>query len=278
VTFNPNDCASQNYKIIEYLVLAPCAMSTLKILQNCPSQSRTMLSAIGAKDPEESNLITFNMDYFMERVSHDLAFQIQVLVSVHTIRCTVLDEGTSTCVISLPCWRALASPLLTLSPTTFKSFDGHGFKPHGLLKYFFVNLKGKTISVDIEVIDMPLNFNLLHGRIWFYAMTTIASLVFHILRFPHQGNIITVDQLDYTTPDLNNVAENHVPFLGNNSFESVGVGLLKNSSFMGVFPFPSPPTVQVSTLNMILTQAQKSFDSSLPLVVTGLDEHSSSSL
>jgi hypothetical protein len=35
---------------------------------------------------------------------------------------------------------------------------------------------------------------------------------------------------------------NNVPFLGQNSFESVGVGLLKDSSLMGFFPFPAPPT------------------------------------
>jgi hypothetical protein len=41
---------------------------------------RSLLLAIGAMDPEESNLITFNNDYFKERLSRHLAFQIQVLV------------------------------------------------------------------------------------------------------------------------------------------------------------------------------------------------------
>jgi hypothetical protein len=253
-------------------------MSTLEVLQHCPSQRRTLLSAIGAMDPEESNLITFNLDYFKEKVSHHLAFQIQVLVGGKNIHRTVLDEGASTCVMYFPCWRALGSPTLTPSPTTLKAFDGHGFQPHGLLQYFIVTLKGKTVSVDIEVVDVPLDYNLLLGRSWFYAMTVIASSVFRILRFPHQGNIIIVDQLEYTTPDLNNVTTNNVPFLGQNNFESVGVGLLKDSSLMGVFPFPTPPTMQVSTLNMISTQVRQSFDSSHPLVVPGLDEHSSLSL
>jgi len=73
-------------------------------------------------------------------------------------------------------------------------------------------------------------------------MTDVVYSVFRILRFPHQGKIITVDQLEYTTPYLHNVAVNNVPFLGRNGFESVGVGLLKDSSLMGVFPLPSPPT------------------------------------
>ena len=66
-------------------------------------------------------------------------------------------------------------------------------------------------------------------------------------------------------------------FLGQINFESLGVGLLKDSSLMGVFPLPTP-TAQVSTLNMISTQVRQSFDSSHPLVVPGLDKHLSLSL
>jgi hypothetical protein len=73
-------------------------------------------------------------------------------------------------------------------------------------------------------------------------MVVVTSSVFYILRFPHQGNIITFDQLEYTNLDLNNVTVNNVPFLGHNHFESVGVCLLKYSSLMGFFPLPTPPT------------------------------------
>jgi hypothetical protein len=139
-------------------------------------------------------------------------------------------------------------------PTTLKVFDRRGFQRHWIFQYFVVTLKGKTFLVDIEVVDMPLDYNLLLGRSWFYVMTVITFSVFHILRFPHQGKFIIVDQFDYTTPDLHNVAMNNVPFLGHTSFESVGIGLLKDSSLMGFFPFPSHATPHVSTLNMILTQ------------------------
>jgi len=62
--FNQNACVSQKYNIVEYLAQEPCAMSTLEVLKNYPNQHRTLLSAIGALDPEDSNLITFNIDYF----------------------------------------------------------------------------------------------------------------------------------------------------------------------------------------------------------------------
>jgi hypothetical protein len=67
-------------------------------------------------------------------------------------------------------------------------------------------------------------------------------------------------------------------FLGQSSIESVGVGILKDSSLMGVFPLPTPTIMQVSMLNMILTQVRQSPESFDPLVVPGIDEHGSSSL
>jgi hypothetical protein len=112
-TFNPNDHASQNYNIIEDFAQVPCAMSTLNVLKNCPSQHRILLSAIGVMDPEESNMITFNLDYFKERLPHHLAFQIQILVGGKNIHRTILDEGASTYVMSLSCWKSLISPKLS---------------------------------------------------------------------------------------------------------------------------------------------------------------------
>jgi hypothetical protein len=47
-----------------------------------------------------------------------------------------------------------------------------------------MELGGKTISIDVEVVDAPLDYNLLLGRSWFYAMIVVASSVFHLLQFP----------------------------------------------------------------------------------------------
>jgi len=115
-------------------------MSTLEVIQNCPSQRRTLLSSIAAMDLEESNLITFNLDYFKERLSHHLAFQIQILVGGKKIHRTILDEGASTYVMYLPCWRAIGSPKLIQSPTTLKAFYGHGLQLLRLLQSFSMKL------------------------------------------------------------------------------------------------------------------------------------------
>ncbi len=59
-TFNPHAKAAKHYNIVEDLAQSPSAMSTLEVLQNCPSQNQALLSAIGGIDPMDSNLVSFN--------------------------------------------------------------------------------------------------------------------------------------------------------------------------------------------------------------------------
>ena len=108
-------------------------MSALEVLQTFPTQQKNLLTALGAMDPENSNIIAFKLDDFKTRLSHQLAFQIATKIAGKTIHRTVLDEGASTPVMSLSYWRAIDSPEINHSPTTLKDFDGHGFQPYGLL-------------------------------------------------------------------------------------------------------------------------------------------------
>jgi hypothetical protein len=67
------------------------------------------------------------------------------------------------------------------------AFDGHSFHPHGILPAFLVQLGGKTVEVEVEVVDAPLDYNLLLGRNWTYDMVIVISSIFCVLCFPHQG-------------------------------------------------------------------------------------------
>ena len=96
-------------------------------------------------------------------------------------------------------------------------------------------------------------------------MTVVSSSVFHTLQFLHQSRIVTINQLNYCTPNIRDHGLNNVPFVDDSklSYESVGVGLLKDSSLMGTFPlstFNSPP--KVATVNTISTLSQQSLSSS----------------
>ena len=107
-------------------------------------------------------------------------------------------QGASTCVISMCCLKYLGSPELVPSNTLLTAFDGRSFRPHGILPDFEIKLVGKEVSVEVEVIDAPLDYNLLLGRGWTYAMSAIASVVFRVVVFPHEGKLVTIDQLDFT--------------------------------------------------------------------------------
>jgi hypothetical protein len=131
-------------------------------------------------------------------------------------------------------------------------------------------LGGKIVTVDVEVVDAPIDYILLLGISWFYAMTAIASLVFRSVQFPCQGKIVTVDQLDFCTPDARTPATNNTPFLGDHkiTYEIVGVGLLKYSILMGTFPTPLPlSTNHISIVDMISTMTYQSLESSDPWIV-----------
>jgi hypothetical protein len=83
--------------------------------------------------------------------------------SKYTIKHTIIDEGTATCMMYLTCWKAIGSPTLSHSSTMLTAFDGRSFSPHDILPTFLVQLGGKTMEVDAEVVDAPLDYNLLLG-------------------------------------------------------------------------------------------------------------------
>jgi hypothetical protein len=76
---------------------------------------------------------------------------------------TVVDEGASTCVMSLACWKAIGQPTLSPSPTLLTAFDGRSFRTHDIVPSFPVQLGGKTVCVEVEVVNAPLDYNLLLG-------------------------------------------------------------------------------------------------------------------
>jgi hypothetical protein len=128
----------------------------------------------------------------------------------------------------------------------------------------------KTVTVDVKVVDAPLDYNLLLGVSCFYDIIVVSSLVFRCVQFPHQGNIFTVDQLDFCTPEMCIPATNNIPFLGDHKimYESISVGLMKYFSLMGTFPTPLPLTTHhISTVDMISTTDYQSLESSDPWIV-----------
>jgi hypothetical protein len=202
---NPNARATQNYYVVEYLSQTPCAMSTLEVLQRCPSQRKSLLTALGSTETCNPGTILLDTTDLKPRLPYHVSFQIVVAyptkIFTRNIFHTVVDEGSSTCVMSLACWKAIVQLILSPSPTLLTAFDDHSFRPHGIIPSFPMQLGGKTVCVEVEVVDAPLDYNLLLGRSWTYAMQAMVATVFQVLLFPHEGRIVTIDQLSFSRPD-----------------------------------------------------------------------------
>lgn len=108
-------------------------MSMPKVLQNYPSQKQALLSVIGGIDPTDSNLVSFNHRGYEPQLLAQLSFLIQVKAFNKTIHQTIIDEGASTYIMSMSCWKTLGSPPFSQSSTTLKAFDGRTYTPYGIL-------------------------------------------------------------------------------------------------------------------------------------------------
>ena len=150
----------------------------------------------------------------------------------------MVDEGASTSVMSLSCWKGLGSPEIAPSQSMLKAFDGHVFKPHGIVPMFPVTLGGKTVNVEVEVVDAPIYYNMLLGQSWTYAMEAIPSSYFRCIKFLHEGKLITIDQLSFC--NASNESRTAILLVNKSTptCENIGVGLYP--SLMGSFNFTAP--------------------------------------
>ena len=102
--------------------------------------------------------------------------------------------------MSASVWKQLGSPELAPSTITLRAWDGHASQPIGLFPNYPITLSGKNFCVDVEFIDAPLDYNILLGCSYTYAMSAIPSAVHRKIFFPHNGKIVTIDQLTYHEP------------------------------------------------------------------------------
>jgi hypothetical protein len=129
-----------------------------------------------------------------------IPFQITVQVCGWDITKTLIDEGSSVSILSSIAWQALGCPALAPVTQNLLSFNRRTSQPLGTLPQFPITLGGKTVFIDIMVVQNPLDFSLLIGRDYIYAMKAIVSTLFHVISFPHDGRVVTIDQLSFVDP------------------------------------------------------------------------------
>jgi len=136
--------------------------------------------------------------------TYRLPSHVPFWVTVHTyntaIPGTLLDEGASVSLMPATTWQALVSPQLVPATPNLTAFDGGTSQPLGILPKFPITLGGKTIYIDVSVTQGVSEFSLLLGHDYVYAMGALISSLFRVVSFPHDGKIMTIDQLVFVRP------------------------------------------------------------------------------
>jgi hypothetical protein len=105
------------------------------------------------------------------------------------------------------------------------------------------------VCIEVEVVDVFLDYNLLLGRIWIYAMQAVVTTFFWVFLFPHEVWIMYIDQLSFSRPDPSSgvstvlMIDNPQP-----SIVNIGVGLFL--PLMGTFNYP-PSTGNVHYISVV---------------------------
>jgi hypothetical protein len=218
---------------------------------------------LGAVDPVDTRLITFEIDSGEPRLPALIAFQIPVKIWNITVHRCIIDEGASTCIMSKIVWKKLGSLELIPSAITLRAYDGRPSSPEGIFQNVPVELRGKTILIDIEVIDALLDYNILFGRSYMYAMKAVASSVFRTMMFPHNGKIITIDQVSHYEPNPSANLDNILPLIHTNQdtypLVEMGPGIFKDPSLLGTYHGAPPllhPANQVCVISSNKTHTE----------------------
>ena len=172
-----------------------------------------MLSALGVSDDNSSIMNKFETMGVQPRLPYYMSLLINVECLKNTVKHTVIDEGATTSVMSLSCWEGLGSPKLSQSATMLTDFNGIYFRPHRILTSLKVQLGGKTITIEVEVVDAPLNYNILLGCNWMYSMQAVASYLFRVACFPFNGKIIMIDQTSFCNPSVSASSRASIPII-----------------------------------------------------------------
>jgi hypothetical protein len=130
----------------------------------------------------------------------------------------------------------IVSPELVPSTITLRAYDGQPTSSVGLCQNVPIELGGKTILIEIEVIDAQLDYNILFECTYMYAMRSIASSLFRMMMFPHNGKIITINQLTHYEPNHSFSIDNILPLvcvsLDDFLVVTIGPGLFQDPSML----------------------------------------------
>jgi hypothetical protein len=153
-------------------------------------------------------------------------------------------------------WQKLGSPELIPSTITLRAYDGRPSSLEGIFPNVPVELGGKTILIDIEVIDAPLDYNIFFRCSYMYVMKVVASSMFRTMMFSLNGKIVTIDQVPHYEPKPSSNIDNILPLIHTNpdAYRLIEMGprIFKDPSLLGTYHGAPPfihPLAQVCVVS-----------------------------
>ena len=129
--------------------------------------------------PPSSRSVSFDWNNVVEPHLPSVApFQIRVGVNSTNIYLCMVNEGSSASIISSLTWKALGSPKLLVVDNQFLAYDRKPGESMRVLPQFPITLGGKTVLINMMVVDCPLDFNMLLECDFVYAMNVVVSSLF----------------------------------------------------------------------------------------------------
>jgi hypothetical protein len=104
---------------------------------------------LGAFDPLDDRLITFDLDRVEPHLMSLVAFQVPITIKNLIIHHYIINEGESTFVMSNNVWKDICSSELLPSTLTLCDYDGHPSQTQRLLQNVPIELVGKMVMMNI---------------------------------------------------------------------------------------------------------------------------------
>ena len=121
----------------------------------CDCSRQEEILSVSTKPSLSNEVISFDQSNLTESRLHSIVpFQIVLNVTARWMLCTIIDEGASVSMLSSTAWKGLGSPHLVPATDQILAFNQRPTAPLGTLPYLFITLGGKTVCIDVMVVQV----------------------------------------------------------------------------------------------------------------------------
>ncbi|XP_070040077.1 uncharacterized protein [Nicotiana tomentosiformis] len=262
----------QDYSIVEQLRKTPAQISLLSLLIHSDEHRKALMKILNeAYVPDkiavnhlekntnkifEANKITFSDDELpMEGIEHNRALYITVKCKDSAVSRVLVDKGSSANICPLSTLQKLkiGTERIHMNNVCVRRFDGGGKDSVGDIM-LELSIGPIEFTMEFQVLDVAVSYNLLLGRPWIHAAKAIPSSLHQMVKFEWERQEIVVhgdenlSAYNDTTVPFIEVEDDKGPWVYQ-TFKTVSVEKIPEGECI---PGPKLPSVSVMVANEML--------------------------